>query len=141
MDEGFKAVFERGHLALAEFFHGNTEPFKELYSKGDDATLANPFGGVAHGWQEVSARIDRAASYFADAELVSIETIICDQSGDLGFAFEIERASARVGGRATVDDWNLRTTTVYRREDTGWRLLHRHADPAVDVRLPASVVP
>jgi len=141
MDEGFKAVVERGHGALAEFFHGNTEPFKELYSTSDDATLANPFGGVAHGWQEVSARIDRAASYFADAELVSIETITCDQSGDLGFAFEIEHARARVGGRATVDAWDLRTTTVYRREDTVWRLLHRHADPAVDVRPPASVVP
>jgi len=140
MDEGFKAACEREHVALAEFFHGNTEPFKELYSKSDDATLANPFGGIAHGWQEVSTRIDRAASYFADAELVSIETISCDQSGDLGFAFEIERARARVGGRATVDDWNLRSTIVYRREDTVWRLLHRHADPAVDVRLPASVV-
>jgi len=140
MDEGFKAVLEREHVALAEFFHGNTEPFKELYSKSDDATLANPFGGIAHGWQEVSTRIDRAASYFADAELVSIDTITVDQSGDLGFAFEIEHARARVGGRATVDDWNLRTTIVYRREDTVWRLLHRHADPAVDVRLPASVV-
>jgi ketosteroid isomerase-like protein len=141
MDEGFEAVFERGHVALAEFFHGNTEPFKELYSTSDDATLANPFGGVAHGWEEVSARLDRAATYFADAELVSIETISCDQSGDLGFACEIERARARVGGRATVDDWNLRTTTVYRREDTVWRLLHRHADPAVGVKPPASVVP
>jgi len=141
MDDGLKAAFEREHVALAEFFHGNTQPFKDLYSNSDDATLANPFGGVAHGWQEVSARIDRAASYFANAELVGIETITFDQSGDLGFAFEIERARARIGGRATVDDWNLRTTLVYRREDTVWRLVHRHADPAVDIRQPASVVP
>ena len=28
-----------------------------------------------------------------------------------------------------AQDWSLRVTLVYRREPSGWRLVHRHADP------------
>jgi hypothetical protein len=37
----FEDAIERHHLALAEFMNRNTEPFKDLYSRRDDATLAN----------------------------------------------------------------------------------------------------
>lgn len=32
------------HSALDEFFRGNPEPAKLLYSHREDASLANPFG-------------------------------------------------------------------------------------------------
>jgi ketosteroid isomerase-like protein len=40
----------------------------------------------------------------------------------------IERAHVEVGG-LPAQDWALRVTLVYRREDGQWRLAHRHADP------------
>jgi ketosteroid isomerase-like protein len=33
-------------------------------------------------------------------------------------------------------DWSLRLTLVFRKETTGWRLVHRHADPLVRVVKP-----
>jgi hypothetical protein len=37
------------HDALDEFFRGNPEPAKVLYSHLDDVSLANPFGPVVIG--------------------------------------------------------------------------------------------
>jgi ketosteroid isomerase-like protein len=136
----FDEAVKRHHVALVEFLGGNTEPFKTLYSRSDDATLANPFGGVARGWAEIPARLDRAASYYEDGELLGIDTITADHTGDLGYTLEIERLRARVGGRTTVDEVSLRTTSVFRREGSIWRLVHRHADPAVELRPPQSIV-
>jgi hypothetical protein len=58
----FDEAVERQRVALREFMHGNPQPFKDMYSRRDDATLANPFGGVARGWAAIPDRLDRAAS-------------------------------------------------------------------------------
>jgi ketosteroid isomerase-like protein len=136
----FEEVLERQRVALEEFMHGNTKPFKDLYSRREGATLANPFGGVARGWAEIPDRLDRAASYYEEGEVVRFESISSGHSGDLGYAIEIEHIRARVGGRSIFDNVALRTTTVYVHEDSGWRLLHRHADPAADLQPPESIV-
>ena len=42
----------------------------------------------------------------------------------------IERQTAEVG-RLPAQDWSLRVTEVYRKADSEWQLVHRHADPLV----------
>jgi ketosteroid isomerase-like protein len=42
----------------------------------------------------------------------------------------IERQHGQVGG-LPEQDWSLRVTLVYRRDESEWRLVHRHADPLV----------
>ena len=140
LSQTFDQAFERQHFAITKFMYGNTQPFKDLYSRGTDATLANPFGGVARGWDEILARLDRAASYHRDGDVVAIETISSGHSDELGYAIEIERLRARVGDPDAFDDVGLRTTTVFRREESGWRLVHRHADPAMELRAPETIV-
>ena len=49
-----------------EITRGNPEVYKSLWSRRDDATLANPFEPPVRGWQEVSDRLDLAASNYRD---------------------------------------------------------------------------
>jgi hypothetical protein len=50
-------------------------------------------------------------------------------SGELAILVGAERQHGTVSG---VDqDWSLRVTLAFRREDSGWRLVHRHADALV----------
>ena len=49
---------EHYHLALNEFFSGNPEPAKTLYSHREDASLANPFGPVTTGWKQVAETME-----------------------------------------------------------------------------------
>ena len=42
--------------AQAAFVNGNPEPFKALWSHGDDVTILGAFGGYEQGWDLVRCR-------------------------------------------------------------------------------------
>ena len=69
-------VIERYQRALGEFVKGNPEPNKMMLSHREDVTLLNPIGALAHGWEEVSATMERAASQLSDGEIASFETVV-----------------------------------------------------------------
>ena len=60
-------------------------------------------------------------------------------NGDLGYIVEIERFKARIGGSEKAAPVVLRTTSILRREDGAWKILHRHADP-ITTEQPAESV-
>ena len=131
---------EEYHRAGHEITNGNPEVYKTLYSRGDDVTLANPFGPPARGWSEVSATLDRAAENYRDGEVVGFENISTLIARDLAYTVEIERYRARVGGGAEIVPVTVRVTTIFRNEDGAWKVTHRHADPITAPRPPESVL-
>jgi ketosteroid isomerase-like protein len=128
------------HRAGLEMTNANPEVYKDLYSRGDDVTLANPFGPPARGWSEVSATLDRAAKNYRDGEVVGFENVSTVITSDLAYILEVESYRARVGGVADITPVALRVTTVFRREDGAWKVVHRHADPITAPRPPESVI-
>jgi ketosteroid isomerase-like protein len=60
--------------------------------------------------------------------------------GDLAYILEIERCRVKVGGARDRAPAALRVTTIFRREEDGWRLVHRHADPITTSRPAESVL-
>jgi ketosteroid isomerase-like protein len=117
------------HRALEAFVQGDPEPVLALWSRRDDATLANPFGPPVKGWEAVRGASVRAASQVADGEGFSVESISSFATTNLAYELEIHRFRARLGVAAEPTPMSLRVTTIYRREDDGWRVVHRHADP------------
>ena len=135
----FDGVRTQARDALDRIAKGDPTGYKALFSRGDDVTLGNPFGGFGRGWDEVIEQLERAASYYADGETTGFETITESVTPEWAYTVEIERFRTRIGGRPDMTDLALRVTCVYRREDDGWRLVHRHADPRVE-KLPAESV-
>jgi ketosteroid isomerase-like protein len=128
------------HRAGVEITNGNPDVYKLLYSRRDDATLANPFGPPARGWSDVSATLDRAAENYRDGEAVGFENVSTVVGEDLAYTVEIESYRARVGGAEEVVPVLVRVTTVFCREDGAWKVLHRHADPITAPRPAESVI-
>jgi ketosteroid isomerase-like protein len=131
---------EEYHRAGLEMTNGNPDVYKALYSRRDDATLANPFGPPARGWSEVPETLDRAARNFQDGEVVGFQNVSTVISPDLAYTVEVESYRARVGGAQEKAPVAVRVTTVFRREDGVWKVTHRHADPITAARPPESVV-
>ena len=128
------------HQALDEFVKGNPEPVKKLFSHREDVSLANPLGPAARGWEQVAQAIERAASNFRDGELVSVETVAKYVTPDLAYSVWVERAKAKIGGRADIAPSALRVTMIFRPEEGAWKVVHRHADPITTAQPAESVI-
>ena len=139
MDD-FDAAIEQYHAAAAEFVKGNPEPYKSLFFQGEDVTVANPFGPPARGWKDVAATMERASSLWSEGEVIGFENVAKHATADFGYIVEVERFKARIGGSKDAVPVVLRATSILRREDGAWKILHRHADPITTARPAESVV-
>jgi ketosteroid isomerase-like protein len=84
--------------------------------------------------------LERAASQVRDGELIRTERISDYATEDLAYTLEIERAEIKLGGSDEIVTTSLRVTTIFRREDGKWRIVHRHADPITSPRPIESVL-
>jgi ketosteroid isomerase-like protein len=123
-----------------EITRGNPEVYKSLWSRRDDVTLANPFGPPVRGWDEVSARLDLAASNYRDGQDYEFENVSTVITREVVYTVEIERVSTRVGASEELTPIAIRTTTVFRRENGMWKVTHRHGDPITSMRPAESVL-
>jgi len=72
--------------------------------------------------------------------VLASERISGYSSGDPAYLLEIERIRVKVGGAREPAPSSLRVTTIFRREEEGWKILHRHADPITTPRPIESVL-
>lgn len=140
MTTEFDEVLEQAFAALDQVARGDSSGYKALYSRRDDITVANPFGGVGRGWDEVVERLDRAAAVYTDGRATGFDIVTQAVTPELAYTVAIERIEAKVGGQPDVVPIAVRVTCVYRRENSGWKLVHRHADPRVNAQTAESVL-
>jgi len=140
MAEDLEEFVERYHRTVEAFIKGDPSSQERIWSRRDDVTLANPLGPPARGWAEVLDSLRRAVSQLSDGEVLAVERISGYSSGDLAYILEIEQDRVRLGGAREPADVSLRVTTIFRREEGGWKVLHRHADPITTPRPAESMV-
>jgi ketosteroid isomerase-like protein len=132
---------EQYHRGVAAFVAGDPNPQKAQWSRRDDVTLANPLGPPARGWNEVEAALDRATDQLRayPSEVIGVERISQYTTADLAYTVEIERTRMHLDS-GTQTTLTLRVTSIFRREDGTWRVVHRHADTVTTPRSLASLV-
>jgi ketosteroid isomerase-like protein len=134
-------IIEHSHRALDAFMKGDAGPAKALFSRRDDVTLANPFGPAARGWSQVEPTLEQAAAHYREGEATGFERISEYATAELAYIVEVERLRAKVGGADASTPLALRVTTIFRREDGAWKIVHRHADPITTPRPAESILP
>lgn len=140
MASDLEQTIELYHHALDQIMKGSADGYRRVYSRSDDCTLANPFGPPVRGWEAVDRTLEGAASHYRDGEATGFELIATNQTPEFAYTVEIERCQARVDGRAAITPISVRVTTVFRREDGTWKVVHRHADPITSPRGGESVI-
>ena len=124
------SLIERAREKNAAFMRGDMARWFQLVRIAPDFTLMQPFGGPAsRGFDASPKRLADLSRYFREGE-TELEVLQTYASNALVVLVMVERQRAEVGGLA-AQDWSLRVTEVYRKDDTDWQLVHRHADPLV----------
>ncbi|MDQ0618497.1 YybH family protein [Arthrobacter globiformis] len=126
--------------SVEAFIQGDPNAQKPLWSERDDVTLANPLGPPAKGFDRVCQVMDSASALISEGEGYTFDSIAVVETPDLAYEVGIERSVAKLGGAEEKVPISLRVTTVFRREDDGWKIVHRHADSISEARSVQSVI-
>ena len=124
----FDAAVELARQNLGSMAKGDAGPSTALWSRRDDVVLANPLGPPIVGFPSVVAETAQVASMFVGGEQPEFDEIVRWSSDDLGYVLAIEHAQVQRVGSDELVTIDLRVTTIFRREDDGWRVCVRHAD-------------
>ena len=109
---------------------GDVDRYLAFIHHAEDYTLLNPAGGPARRGFDESPESRRAMAQMFQSGSAKLELIETYASGDLVVLVTLERNHGVVDG-LPEQDWPLRVTWVFRRTQSGWELVHRHADPLV----------
>ncbi len=133
--QDFDGIIQENNKGLEEFYKGNPQPFYRLYSDRENISLLGAFGGLSVGQEEVKKHAGTRAAYFQGGHNLTVDYKVKFYEGDFGYAVGIERFEAKVEGKETRVA--LRATTVFRREDGTWKIVHRQGDPLVYLITPS----
>lgn len=126
MGTSFEEASAEFYTALNAVLKGDAGPMLALWSHEDDVTYMSPFGELLIGWDPIRASWEDQAAAHLGGEVRGEEVHLVE--GDvLAFTVGFERGQVEVEGRPTPVD--IRATSMFRRENGGWRMIGHHTDP------------
>jgi ketosteroid isomerase-like protein len=127
LDAFLEATLPRLKTADTALHNGNATGRIAMWSRNDPVTL---FGAAlsGSGWAEIGPTFGALESRFSNCTSWEFELLAAGTSADLAYLVGIEHATASVAG-APPTPYSLRVTTIFRRENDEWKIVHRHADP------------
>ncbi len=133
-EEFLRSVLPRLTEADTALHNGDAEPRLTMWGERDPVTLFGAAQTVT-GRDAIASIFEWLAGRFSNCTSFEYEVVAADALGDLGYIVGVEHTTASVGA-APPEPYSLRVTTILRREDAEWKVVHRHADPVPDGGAP-----
>jgi ketosteroid isomerase-like protein len=126
VDEFLVETMPRFTEAETALHNGDAGPRMAMWSRREPVTL---FGAAVTkaGWAEVGPTFKWLGSTFSDCTSYRNEVIAAGASAGLAYTVAFEHTTASVNG-GPGRPYMLRVTTIFRREDGEWKVVHRHGD-------------
>ena len=105
---------------------GDPSAIKAIWSEADDITDMGPTGTFNRGRKAVMDQFITESVMGFDGTVVMVDRTIVE-TADMGFLVCREQApGATLNGQPIALD--MRSTTIFRRENGHWRVVHHHTD-------------
>jgi ketosteroid isomerase-like protein len=97
-----------------------------MWSRTAPLTL---FGAAmnAVGWTQIRPVFETLGEQFSNCTSYRNEILAAEADDDLAYLVALEHTTASINGAAPAP-YVLRVTTIFRREDGEWKVVHRHGD-------------
>lgn len=115
------ALFD-AELAL---HNGDPAPRRALWSRNEPVSVLGAWRSAV-GQEELDELFSSLGRQFSDCTSYEFELLAYGVQGDMAYTAGLEHTSATVDG--VPRSYVLRATQIYRREDGGWKVAHRHGD-------------
>ncbi len=126
--QDFKAFLQLRERAAKAYINGDAGPLHELTASASPATFFGPDGGHCSGARDVWATYERGARSFARGGDDRLEILHVGASEGVAYWTGFQHATVHMRGKDDPVEFHLRVTETFRRENGGWKLVHRHAD-------------
>jgi ketosteroid isomerase-like protein len=125
-DEFLATMRPRINEAEVALHNGDVGLRSAMWSRTEPLTL---YGAAmsGRGWGEIAPIFKALGRQFSNCLSYRNEIIAAGASGDLAYTVAMEHTTASIDG-AKPTPYVLRVTTIFRREDGEWKVVHRHAD-------------
>ena len=132
--EDFGSFMKQREQAAMAYTNGDAAPLDDIVPRSGDASFFPPHGGSVRGASDVAARYNHDAKLFAPGGSTKLEVLQSGADGDVAFWIGFQKAEVRMNGNDKPVPMKLRITELFRFRDGGWKLVHRHADPAAEAK-------
>lgn len=128
VEDFLAGVMPRFEEAEISMLNGDAGPRKAMWSHTDPVTV---FGAssTAKSWSQIEPLFENLAANFSNYADYHNDILAVGASGNLAYVIALEHTTASISG-SPQQPFVLRVTTIFRREDGEWKVVHRHADPA-----------
>jgi ketosteroid isomerase-like protein len=117
-----------GPIAAAETALHNGDPRARIAMWSRTAPLTLFGAGMnGQGWEQIAPVFDVLGAQFSDCSAYENEIIAAEARGDLAYIVALEHTTTSING-AEPRPYVLRVTTIFRRENGEWKVVHRHGD-------------
>jgi len=121
-----QAANKAWYIALNAMLNGDPAPFADVYSHAEDVSYMSAEGGLRIGWHATWSDWQAQAGLAQGGHVEEIDnhTIV---NGDMAVVQTVEKGL--VNNREGVGvELVARETSVFRREDSKWKMVAHHAD-------------